>query len=144
MRMYKVIQGGCAKDFRGEIRFVNDLDLSMVKRFYIIKNADLDVVRGWRGHRIEKRWFFVVSGAIRFDIVRIDDWTSPNRDLHVSTVVLDANDQKVLFIPEGFATAFQSINNNSEVLVFSDYPIEHSSVDDYVFDVNYFLKRNSF
>lgn len=40
------IRGGIAKDHRGQIRFVNDFDMSLVKRFYIIKNADTEIVRG--------------------------------------------------------------------------------------------------
>lgn len=48
-----IIQWGVAKDQRGQIRFVNDFDMSLVKRFYIIKNLDTELVRGWRAHKIE-------------------------------------------------------------------------------------------
>ncbi len=68
----EMIKGGMAKDHRGQIRFVNDFDLSEVKRFYIIKNADTELVRGWRAHRIEQRWFYVLSGAFIIDVVCID------------------------------------------------------------------------
>jgi len=34
--MINYIQGGIAKDHRGEIRFMNEFDMSLVKRFYII------------------------------------------------------------------------------------------------------------
>lgn len=35
--MIKTIKGGIAEDHRGHIRFVNDFDMTEVKRFYIIK-----------------------------------------------------------------------------------------------------------
>ena len=46
------ITGGIAKDHRGQIRFVNDFDMTEVKRFYIITNKDTELIRGWRAHRI--------------------------------------------------------------------------------------------
>lgn len=53
--MYKQVKiiGGLAKDTRGQIRFVNDFDMSMVMRFYIIQNSDMELMRGWCGHQIE-------------------------------------------------------------------------------------------
>ncbi|KKX51752.1 hypothetical protein, partial [Sphingobacterium sp. IITKGP-BTPF85] len=68
--MIDFIKGGIAKDGRGQIRFVNDFEMSLVKRFYIIKNLDLTLVRGWRAHRIEQRWFYVLSGSFAIDTVK--------------------------------------------------------------------------
>lgn len=84
------IQGGIAQDERGQIRFVNDFDMTEVKRFYIIKNKDIDLVRGWRGHRIEQRWFYVLSGAFSLDLVQIDDWIQPSRELLVENCVMSS------------------------------------------------------
>ena len=89
------IKGGVAKDERGQIRFVNDFDMSLVKRFYMIKNADTALVRGWRGHRIEQRWFYVLSGAFEIELVKIDNWESPSLDLPIENLEMNVYDQKV-------------------------------------------------
>lgn len=96
--MITSIKGGIAQDERGGIRFVNDFDMTPIKRFYIIKNADTTLVRGWRGHRIEQRWFYALSGSFSVAIVKIDNWESPSPTLVVENFILTANDHQVLFI----------------------------------------------
>lgn len=118
------IHGGISKDHRGEIRFVNGFDMKLVKRFYIIKNANLDIVRGWRAHRMEQRWFYVLSGASSIDILKIDNWKEPSPNLPVETLKIEAASMKVLHLPVGYATAFQALEPESELLVFADFGID--------------------
>lgn len=139
--MIDFIKGGIAKDDRGQIRFVNDFDMSLVKRFYIIKNVDLTLVRGWRAHRIEQRWFYILSGSFAIDIVRIDDWETASTDLPVERLFLSTNENQVLHLSTGYATAFQSLEENSELLVFSDFGIENAPYDDYTYPLDYFINR---
>lgn len=139
--MIQYIQGGVAKDQRGQIRFVNDFDMSLVKRFYIIKNADVDLIRGWRAHRIEQRWFYVLSGSFSVDIVQIDNWDIASKDLEVHKVEIKADDQKILHLTPGYATAFQALEENSELLVFADYGIDHATKDDYTYPLDYFENK---
>ncbi len=139
--MINTIKGGIAKDHRGHIRFANDFDMTMVKRFYIIKNADLDVVRGWRAHRIEQRWFYVLSGSFQIDIVQIDNWETTSPDLPIERRVLNANDGELLHIPTGYGTAFQALDANSELLVFADHAISNATKDDHTYPVDYFIHR---
>jgi|SRR5690606_37781422 len=139
---HKLIQGGSAVDNRGTIRFVNDFNMSAVKRFYLIRNANLDLVRGWRAHRIEQRWFYVIAGSFQFNLIKIDDWEKPDRDLAVEQVILESLENKILHVPQGFATAFKAIEPNSEMLVYADNSLEHSKFDDYTFDLNYFTNSN--
>ncbi len=134
----KFIQGGCSKDERGQIRFVNDFDMSLVKRFYIIKNADTELVRGWRGHRIEQRWFYVIAGAFNVKIVRINNWEDADNMLPIQNIELNNKDMKVLNVPAGYATAFIASEPNSELLVYADYPLSHATLDDYTWPVEYF------
>lgn len=136
---YNIIKGGLAKDHRGEIRFVNDFDMSKVKRFYIIKNADTELVRGWRAHRIEKRWFYVLAGSFELNVIKIDNWTSPSRDLPIERIILKSDKLQVIHLPEGSATAFKALEPNSELLVFADYEIAHAKDDDYVWPLEYFV-----
>ncbi|WP_398454969.1 hypothetical protein AB3466_00710 [Sphingobacterium thalpophilum] len=132
------IQGGCSKDERGQIRFVNDFDMSLVKRFYIIKNADTTLVRGWRGHRIEQRWFYVISGYFNIKIVKINNWENPNPLSPIQKVDLKGEEMKVFNVPPGYATAFVAVEPNSELLVYSDYPLSHAVLDNYVWPADYF------
>lgn len=139
--MIENIQGGIAKDHRGQIRFVNDFDMSDVKRFYIIKNTDLNLIRGWRAHRIEQRWFYVLSGSFKIDIVEIDNWDEASKDLSVRTEIINSSDNKVLHLSSGYATAFQALEEHSELLVFSNYGIENASNDDYTYPLDYFNNK---
>ena len=138
MQELKFIQGGCSKDERGQIRFVNDFDMSLVKRFYIIKNADTELVRGWRGHRIEQRWFYVIAGVFNVKIVRINNWEDADNMLPIQNIELNNKDMKVLNVPAGYATAFIASEPNSELLVYADYPLSHATLDDYTWPVEYF------
>ncbi len=139
--MINYIQGGIAKDHRGQIRFVNEFDMSLVKRFYIIKNSDLELVRGWRAHRIEQRWFYVLSGSFSVDLVKIDNWDKPSQDLDINKKVLNSKDNTVLHIPAGYGTTFQALEENSEILVFADHHLDHAANDDYTYNLDYFFKR---
>lgn len=134
----KTIQGGIATDDRGHIRFVNDFDMTVVKRFYIIKNKDTELVRGWRAHKIEQRWFYVLSGSFKLSSVLIDNWENPNPNLKVENQALHAEDRKVINVPAGFGTAFQALEADSELLVFADYPISHAPLDDHTWPLVYF------
>jgi dTDP-4-dehydrorhamnose 3,5-epimerase-like enzyme len=139
--MLSFIKGGIAEDFRGSIRFVNDFDMSKVKRFYIIKNSDTSLIRGWRAHRTEQRWFYVLSGSFVIDIVKIDNWDGPSQSLVVEKIILKDTDNKVFNISTGYATTIQATSENAELLVFGDYGIEHASEDDYTYPLNYFVNR---
>lgn len=136
------IQGGIAEDHRGHIRFVNDFDMTQVKRFYIIKNKDTDLVRGWRAHRIEQRWFYVLSGSFSLDLIKIDNWENASPELPVERRILRAVDKKVLHVPVGYGTAFQALEPESELLVFADYGIDHAKNDDYTWREDYFVNRD--
>jgi len=139
--MINFIKGGIAQDQRGQIRFVNDFDMSQVKRFYVIKNADTELIRGWRAHCIEQRWFYVLSGSFEVDIVQIDNWDFASADLPIEKKVLSSKDLEVLHVSVGYGTAFKALEPESELLVFADYAIEHASKDDYTWPLDYFINR---
>ncbi|PVH25600.1 WxcM-like domain-containing protein [Sphingobacterium corticibacter] len=136
---YSFIPGGVAKDARGQIRFVNAFDMTEVKRFYLIQNANLELIRGWRGHKIEQRWFYAISGVFSARLVKIDNWNNPSANLPIEQFLLTASEGQVLHVPAGYATAFQSKENNSELLVFADYGVEHAALDDHLWPSDYFI-----
>ena len=61
----KIIDGGVFSDERGTLQFVNNFDMSVVKRMYFTTHPSIDTIRAWQGHRIEKRWFFCVKGGFK-------------------------------------------------------------------------------
>ncbi|GGC38811.1 sugar epimerase [Parapedobacter defluvii] len=140
MKEIVISQGGIASDHRGSIRFVNDFDMTAVKRFYIIENKDTETIRGWRAHRIEQRWFYVIEGAFSMKTVRIDDWSEPSKELPVEETILRSEEQRIIHVPVGFGTAFQALVPGSKLLVFADYGIEHAKLDDYTYPADYFIK----
>lgn len=139
--MIKLINGGNAKDERGEIRFVNDFDMTDIKRFYIIKNADTELVRGWRGHRFGQRWFYVLSGSFSIDVVKIDDWDHTSRYLNVENHALSASSSALLYLPKGYATAIRALEAGSELLTYADQSLAESISDDYTYSLDYFINR---
>ena len=44
--MLKVIEGGMEVDYRGTVSYVNDFDLSDVKRFYVVENHQKNFFKG--------------------------------------------------------------------------------------------------
>lgn len=140
-KTFYAIKGGIARDYRGQVRFVNDFDMTQVKRFYLIKNANTELVRGWRAHRIEQRWFYVISGTFAIDLVKIDDWDNPSQELPIEKCVLKMNVQQVLYVPPGYGTAFQALEKESQLLVFADHVVERAKEDDHTWSLDYFINR---
>ncbi|WP_426790112.1 WxcM-like domain-containing protein [Sphingobacterium sp. WOUb80] len=142
MNKISIIRGGSANDERGQIRFVNDFDMGLVKRFYLIKNIDTELIRGWRGHKIEQRWFYVLSGSFSVNLIKIDNWESPDSESNIERIVLKSSEMQILHVPSGFCTAFRALDINSELLVYADYPIAHATLDDYTWPLSYFKNGN--
>lgn len=128
-----IIKGGNHSDHRGVIDFMNDFDMSEVKRFYIIKHSNTITKRGWRGHKIEQRWFNVTQGEFLISIAKIDDFLEPPFTLNVEEVLLSVTVTEVLYIPPGYATLIQATQENANLLVFADYEIEHAVHDNHVY-----------
>lgn len=132
-----LIEGGLAIDDRGRLSFVNGFDPSGVKRFYVVANHQAGVVRAWHGHKLEAKFFFVVSGSLLVGAVKIDDWEHPSRDLLVKRYVLSADKPAVLHVPAGMANGLMSLTGDMRVLVLSTTTLEQSLGDDYRFDARY-------
>ncbi len=134
----KLIVGGNHTDARGTVVFINDFDMTSVKRFYRIKHQDIETIRGWRAHRIEQRWFHVNHGIFEVRLIAIDNWTMPSPSLPQKKFMLKAVDSTILHIPAGYASAIQAKVADSELIVFADYTIENAKNDDYLYSIDYF------
>lgn len=131
-----VIKGGKHTDERGEIQFVNEFDLSEVKRFYTIFHPNTSIIRAWQGHKKETRWFFCTEGLFDVRVVKIDDWLSPSKNLKVQKFKLDSNEPVVLKIEKGHVNGFKALTNNSKLISFSDFSLSENNDDDFRFESN--------
>lgn len=129
-----IIQGGKYEDERGKLTFVNDFDLTAVKRYYTIEHVDIAVVRAWQGHKKEQKWFQVISGSFLVSVVKPDNWEKPSKNLKVNKFILKAEENQVLHIPRGFANGFKALETNSKMIVFSDFSVKESAKDNFRFD----------
>ena len=124
-------------DSRGSLTYNNTFDTSVIKRIYFIENQNQSTVRGWQGHKIEKRWFSSVAGAFKVKLVKIDDWSNPSVSLACQEFVISSHTLDVLYIPQGYVSSIQALENGSKLLVMADYLInEH--IDEFRYDLNYF------
>jgi hypothetical protein len=126
--MFVKSTGSIFSDERGSVSFDNGLDLSEVKRMYLIENKDISIQRAWQAHKVEKRWFVAVKGKFLVKIVKVDDFNNPSDNLKVSSFELDSNKMDSLLIDAGYATSIQSLETDSKLLVFSNYKM--GDVDD--------------
>lgn len=129
----RVISGGVFTDQRGSVRFINDFNMKEVVRFYEISPADTVQLRGWQGHKFEKKWFHCIEGGFEVNVVKIDDFENPSKATKPIKFVLAAEKPQVLCVPEGHATAFQAHRQDSRIQVFSNFDLTASKNDDFRF-----------
>jgi dTDP-4-dehydrorhamnose 3,5-epimerase-like enzyme len=133
----QIIQGKKFSDERGTVSFINDFNMSEVKRMYAITHPDTHIIRAWQGHRKEKKWYFPIKGSFMVNIIKPDDWTAPSGDLIAEVFEIEASNNQVLFIPGGYATGFRALQPDSTLMIYSDSTLDESMQDDFRFDKNY-------
>jgi dTDP-4-dehydrorhamnose 3,5-epimerase-like enzyme len=133
----KIIKGGNHADSRGTLFYNNNFDASAIKRIYFIENKDATFVRGWQGHRIEQRWFSVLKGSFKIELIAIDNWESPSEDLNALDFEIHAESLDVLHVPWGYVSSIQALEMDSKLLVMADYLLGEIK-DEYRFDIDYF------
>ena len=105
----QITEGGLFSDNRGTVAFVNDFDLSPIKRMYVISHPNTDIIRAWRGHKIERKWFFCTKGVFEIKVIEIDNWDNPAKDLLIKSHILNANKTQILAVREGCCTAIRAL-----------------------------------
>lgn len=133
----EIIKGKNHQDERGVIRFNNDFNALGIKRLYSIENVNTTFIRGWQGHKIEQRWFSAIFGSFNIKLIEIDDWESPSKNLPILEFNLSAENLDILHIPEGFVSSIQAREENSKLLLFSDFELGEVN-DEYRFPADYF------
>jgi dTDP-4-dehydrorhamnose 3,5-epimerase-like enzyme len=138
MEAPRLINGGKHSDERGTLCFINEFDMAQVHRMYTISHPNTNIIRGWRGHKIEQRWFMATKGTFKVKLIKIDDWTCPNTNLPQAIFILKATEFAVLHVPKGYASSLQAEEKNAELIVFADCKIDEAGTDNYLFPVGYF------
>ena len=123
-----IIKGDRHIDSRGSVSYINEFDMSQVKRFYSIQ-PDLGVRRAWQGHKLESKWFHVIKGRFRVKLRSLE-----TQEL-LGDYELTDSQPAVLSIPKGMYNGFESLEEGSILLVFSDVTLEQSKSDDYRADL---------
>ena len=129
-----LVPGGISTDHRGSIFHVNGLDMSEVKRFYIIHQRDTFIVRAWHAHQTEKKWFYAVKGSFTLALVKIDDWENPSLCLNPEVFRLSALESKVVCVPEGYANGIKAEEPDSILMVFSNKTLQGALGDSWRYD----------
>jgi len=144
METPELIAGGIYTDERGELEYINDFDLSLIKRMYVIRHPNKRVIRAWQGHQLEHKYFKCIKGSFVVAWKRIDDFSNPNDKNEADYVILKKNKNEILSIPPGYANGLKALVDDSEIIVFSDYSLGETSDDKIRFDKNSWLDWSQF
>jgi dTDP-4-dehydrorhamnose 3,5-epimerase-like enzyme len=137
MEVPKILEGGNYSDERGNLFFNNNFNATHVKRIYYIENINVDFIRGWTGHKIEQRWFSTLQGSFTIKLIKIDNWETPSANSEILNFEISSEKMNVLHVPKGYASAIQSREESSRLLVMGDYLLGEIN-DDYRFPIDYF------
>ena len=129
-----IINGDLSADDRGELMFVNQFNMQLVKRFYVVSNHKQGFIRAWHAHKFESKYVFIVNGTALISTVLIDDWNNPSSDLAIDKFVLTAKKPSILYIPNGYANGFKTLSSDTKIIFFSTSTLGDSIDDDYRFD----------
>ena len=129
-----IINGDLSADDRGELMFVNQFNMQLVKRFYVVSNHKQGFIRAWHAHKIESKYVFIVNGTALISTVQIDDWDNPSSELTADKFVLSAKKPSILCIPSGYANGFKTLSSDTKIIFYSTLTLEESINDDYRFD----------
>jgi len=144
MAAVKIIEGEIFRDERGQISSLNSFRFPGVERFYFIHHPDVSVIRGWHGHRFEKKWFYCVKGAFTLALVEIDNWENPSLMLQPQIYHLTETRSKIVAVPEGYANWIKAKIPDSVLLVFSGKILAESYADSWRYDKKMWMKSTDY
>ena len=127
--MVRVFNGEIFLDNRGEIKSINNFNLEEIKRIYFITHPDVSTIRGWHGHKLERKWFYCIKGSFVLGLVIPDNWDDPSPNLPSELYKLDDSESKVICVPSGYANCLKAVKKNSIMLVMSDKTLSEAEQD---------------
>ena len=133
----KLINGNRIFDNRGSLRFSNELNFKNIKRFYLVHNYAKNFIRAWHGHLHEEKYIGCIKGTFQISAVKIDNIKKPSKKSKIHNYILNMSDSNFVHIPKGFANGSMSLEENSELLIFSTSSLSESLKDDIRYDARY-------
>ena len=130
----KIITGNRIFDNRGSVRFNNNLNFKNIKRFYTVHNYQKNFIRAWHGHFKEEKFIGCIKGTFQISAVKINKKKDPNKKNKVFSFIINQSNSNFVHIPKGFANGSMSLEDNSELLIFSTSTVQESLRDDYRYD----------
>ncbi len=134
MSRIEVVQGEIFEDYRGRLSSMNSFDFEGVERFYVVHHPDREVVRGWHGHKAERKWFYCVKGSFTIALVEPDNWDVPSEELSAEIFQLSEDDSKIICVPAGYANCIKAGEDDSSLLIYSDKRIPEAYADSWRYD----------
>ena len=78
-----------------------------------------------------------MQGSFKIELIAIDDWNNPSKELERSAFIIYAEKLDVLHVPSGYVSSIQSLEERAKLLVMADYLLGEVQ-DEYRFDIGYF------
>ena len=75
-----------------------------------------------------------MNGAFAIRLVKIDDWENPDPKPEIESFKLTASKSEVLLIPGGYANGLKATQENSQLLIFSEFSADEAKGDEQRFD----------
>lgn len=119
-----IIQGKLFCDDRGSVSFINDLDLSKYKRFYLVKNHSQGFIRAWHGHKKESKVVVCLKGCAKIVLVPMDGSSSESK-------IISSQSPTAVVIPPGYYNGAMTLTQDCILMYLSDKTVEESHGDDY-------------
>ena len=133
----KLINGSRLYDNRGSLRFSNELPFKGIKRFYIVHNYNKNFIRAWHGHLKEEKFIGCIKGTFQISAVKINNVKRPNKKNKIFNFYLNQSNNNFVHIPKGYANGSMSLEENSELLIFSTSSLKDSLKDDFRYKLDY-------
>ena len=122
-----VIPGKKYEDERGFVFHNNNFDLKNIRRMYEIQNLNKHILRGWKGHLIESRWFLCTNGMADIKVKNLLNESQLGNKEYVFSLKCRTGD--ILYVPKNHATLITLDHSDSKTLCFSDYSFNNREND---------------
>ena len=134
MQKPNLIKGGSHTETRGKFEFINDFDLTKIKRFYKTTHFDTETIRAWQVHQKETKWFHCIKGSFE---VKVADLLTKE----INSFTLTESEITVLHISSGNANGFKALESDSVLMIFSDMTLEQAKDDNMKLEVGAFAEK---
>lgn len=104
------------------------------KRTYVCSNFQSNTVRGFHYHEKEQKIFICLKGAVKFVLFNGVKDERNFQGIAAEVFVLSENISKALYIPAGYANAWQTLTDDTILIGISSVTVEESINDDIRFD----------